>query len=83
MTDLPTPERRAELRHSIAVGKAFGMKDGGSNLVYGIELEPLLDATEPVADAEVQSLADLIRAAALIVAEIERLDRLDREREGE
>ena len=27
--------------------------------------------------------SDLIRAAALIVAEIERLDRLDREREGE
>jgi hypothetical protein len=58
---LPTPERRAELRHSIAVGKAFGMKDGGSNLVYGIELEPLLDATEPVADAEVARIIEWLR----------------------
>ena len=60
---LPTPERRAELRHSIAVGKAFGMKDGGSNLVYGIELEPLLDATEPVEDKEVAMLLHNLRVA--------------------
>ena len=66
---LPTPERRAELRHSIAVGKAFGMKDGGSNLVYGIELEPLLDATEPVADAEVREAHDNLLGIAGVLYE--------------
>ena len=76
MTDLPT-ERRAELRRL-----PLGTANDPPPLSY-TELQSLLSATEPVADAEVQSLADLIRAAALIVAEIERLDRLDREREGE
>jgi hypothetical protein len=47
------PERRAELRHSIAIGKSEELKDGGAIIVYGVELEPLLDATEPVADGEV------------------------------
>jgi hypothetical protein len=61
MTDLPTPERRAELRHSIAIGKSEELKDGGAIIVYGVELEPLLDATEPVADAEVARIIEWLR----------------------
>jgi RecB family exonuclease len=56
MTDLPTPERRAELR---------GLP--GRDTLTDAELTALLDATEPVGDAEAARAAQALHNAAFIV----------------
>lgn len=65
MSDLPSPERRAELRqwaeHRLTLTY---MDDQGNRSITAPELLALLDAAEPVADAEVVRLVNDLRVRA-------------------